>query len=196
MFRKICVAVLFSSAFITAAAAQIPTSGNVFVGYSYLSSDLNSKLTTKDVSFGNRASLNGWNGSLEGKVLPFVGIVADLSGHYGSENLPAPCGGLGSGCAGNQKAKMYSVIFGPRLSVPIGKFTPFAEALFGASHISGSASGFSNSNTSFAEAFGGGLDYRIIHGLGFRFEGDFLQTRFFSNTQNNVRISTGLVLHF
>jgi len=27
-------------------------------------------------------------------------------------------------------------------------------------------------------------------------QGDFLQTRFFSNTQNNVRISTGIVIHF
>jgi hypothetical protein len=187
MFRKICVAVLFSTVFITAATAQIPTSGNVFVGYSYLSSDLNS---------GSRASLNGWHGSLEGKVLAFVGIVADLSGHYASEDFPVSCGGIGSGCIVNAKAKMYSAIFGPRVSVPVGKFSPFAEALFGVSHISGSAQGFSNSNTSFAEAFGGGIDYRIIHGLGFRFEGDLLQTRFFSNTQNNVRISTGLVLHF
>ncbi len=187
MFRKICVAVLFSSAFITAAAAQIPTSGNVFVGYSYLSSDLNS---------GSRASLNGWNGSLEGKVLPFVGIVADLSGHYASEDFPVSCGGIGSGCVVSAKASMYSAIFGPRLSVPVGKFTPFAEAMVGVSHISGSASGFSNSNTSFADALGGGIDYRIIHGLGFRFEGDLFQTRFFSHTQNNVRLSTGLVLHF
>jgi hypothetical protein len=196
MYRNICVALFLAIVLVSAASAQIPTSGNVFVGYSYLSSDLDSELTTKDVSFGNRANLNGWNAALEGKVLPFVGVVADLSGHYGSENLPGPCGGLGSGCAGNQKAKMYSAIFGPRVSVPIGKFTPFAEALFGVSHISGSVAGFSNSNTSFADALGGGIDYGIIHGLGFRFEGDLLQTRFFSNTQNNVRLSTGLVLNF
>ncbi len=189
MFRKICVAVLFSTAFITVAAAQIPTSGNVFVGYSYLSSDLSTNFNGPDPVPGSRTGLNGWNGSLEGKVLPFVGIVADLSGHYGSEDFPF------SGRA-NVNAKMYSAIFGPRLSVPVGKFTPFAEAFVGVSHISGSASGFSNSNTSFADALGGGIDYRIIHGLGFRFEGDLLQTRFFSNTQNNVRISTGLVLRF
>jgi hypothetical protein len=27
-------------------------------------------------------------------------------------------------------------------------------------------------------------------------QGDMLQTRFFSNTQNNFRLSTGIVLHF
>jgi len=74
--------------------AQIP-SGNVFVGYSYMSADL--------VSNG-RANLNGWNGSVEGKVLPFIGLVADFSGHYGSAPAACPastitsvsCSGLGS----------------------------------------------------------------------------------------------------
>ncbi len=32
----------------------------------------------------NGTNLNGWNGSLEGKIFPFVGLVADLSGYYGS----------------------------------------------------------------------------------------------------------------
>ena len=49
----------------TAGYAQI-SGGNVFVGYSYMSADLVS---------GSRTNLNGWNGSVEGKVLPFVGIV-------------------------------------------------------------------------------------------------------------------------
>ncbi len=186
MFRNILLAVLLTVALVGPAAAQIPTKGNVFFGYSYLDGDLS----------GTRVSVNGWNGSLEGKVFPFVGIVADLSGYYGSQNFPVPCGSFGTGCVISAKANMHSVIFGPRVSVPIGKFTPFGEALFGVSHISGSVIGFSNSNTSFADAFGGGLDYRIVHGLGFRVEGDLLETKFFSNTQQNVRLSVGLVLHF
>ena len=88
------------------------------------------------------------------------------------------------------------VVLGPRVSVPVGKFTPFAEALFGASRINASASGFSDSDTSFATALGGGIDYRLIHGIGLRMQADMLQTRFFSGTQNNFRLSTGIVLHF
>jgi hypothetical protein len=88
------------------------------------------------------------------------------------------------------------VVLGPRVSVPVGKFTPFAEALFGASHIHDSASGFSESDTSFATALGGGIDYRLIHGIGLRMQADMLQTRFFSSTQNNFRLSTGIALHF
>ena len=69
------VVIALSIAFLTtAAAAQIPK-GNVFIGYSYLRTDLIS---------GTHDNLNGWNGSLEGKFLPWIGIVADLSGHYGS----------------------------------------------------------------------------------------------------------------
>lgn len=157
------------------AQAQVPR-GNVFFGYSYLSADLVSA---------NRTGLNGWNGSLEGKVFPYVGIVADLSGHYGSTDLP-----LGPSLRSN--AKIYSFLFGPRLSVSVGKLTPFAHALFGASHtdIGGDV------DTSFASALGGGVDYKLFPALAWRFQGDYLRTSFFDDTQNNLRFSTGIVLNF
>ncbi len=186
MFR-IAISTMLALVFVTAVSAQIPTKGNIFLGYSYVSVDTNS---------GNRAGLNGWNGSLEGKIFPFVGIVADISGVYGSRNFPVSCGGVGGACLISANAGLHNVLFGPRVSIPIGSFSPFAEALFGASHIHGTASGFSDSDTAFGEAIGGGIDYRIVRGLGLRVEGDFLQTRFFSDTQNNFKFSTGLVVHF
>jgi hypothetical protein len=85
-------------------------------------------------------------------------------------------------------------LFGPRVSVSVGKLTPFAHALFGAGHESLNA--VSASDTSFATALGGGADYKQIPAVGWRFQGDFVQTRFFSNTQNDFRFSTGIVLHF
>jgi hypothetical protein len=150
---------------VAAASAQIPTKGNIFFGYSYNSADFNAA---------GRANLNGWEGSLEGKVLPFVGIVADISGHYGVGD------------------SVHNVIFGPQVSVPVGRFTPFAHVLLGVGHISGNSA----SNTSLADALGGGMDYRVFHVIGWRFQLDALQTRFFSQTQNDVRFSTGAVLHF
>lgn len=169
--------------------SQIPTSGNVFFGYSYLNGDNNV----------DRVNLNGWNGSLEGKILPWVGIVADLSGHYGSEAFSAVivCPPSAPNCNSiSLNTHQYNFLFGPRVSMKVGKITPFAQFLVGAGHLNASGSGVSESDTSFAEAIGGGLDYKLVHGLGWRFQGDFLQTRFFSNTQNNFRFSTGLVLHF
>jgi opacity protein-like surface antigen len=164
--------------------AQVPA-GNVFFGYSYMSADQ---------ATGGRANLNGWNGSLEGKVFPLLGIVADISGHYGSQDFPLVCTGV---CTPpNLSSSTHSFLFGPRLSVSVGKFRPFAHALFGASHISGSATGISESDTSFAYALGGGLDYHLVPLISWRIQGDALQTRFFGGTQSNARISTGIVIHF
>ncbi len=47
------------------ANAQIPTSGNVFFGYSYYNTNLSSI---------DRANTNGWEASVEGKIFPWVGI--------------------------------------------------------------------------------------------------------------------------
>jgi opacity protein-like surface antigen len=173
-----------------ACCAQLP-SGNVFVGYSYMSADLVSN---------SRTNLNGWNGSVEGKVFPFIGLVADFSGHYGSVPLavnPTCTAVIGGSCSTlSASTNIHSFLFGPRVSVSVGKVRPFAHALIGAAHISESSSLLSSSDTSFAYALGGGIDYHLIPLISWRVQGDLLQTRFFSNTQNNVRISTGIVVHF
>jgi opacity protein-like surface antigen len=180
--------VLFVLLFASFASAQIPTSGNVFFGYSYYNTDLSSI---------DRANTNGWEASVEGKVIPFLGFVADVDGHYGSQNFPAGCPlgpGGGSGCPTfNAGVTEHNFLFGPRVSFSVGKFRPFAEALFGGAHVNANAAG---SDTSFATALGGGLDYKIIKPLAWRLQGDYVQTRFFGTTQNNVRLSTGIVFRF
>lgn len=184
MHRSMLIAVLaffaLSCAWTSRAAAQIPK-GNIFVGYSYTSADLNNN---------DRSNLNGWEGSLEGKFLPFIGIVADVSGEYGTNNFPS------STQIFDVDAREYNFLFGPRVSVSIARVRPFAHALFGAGHVSVSTTGYSASDTAFATALGGGLDFKLIPLVAWRFQGDYLQTRFFGNTQNNGRFSTGIVLNF
>ena len=80
--RKIAAILISVFGLVIVASAQVPTSGNIFFGYSYYHTPLSSIDT---------ANMNGWNGSLEGKVFPFLGIVADLSGNYGSQNFPTFC---------------------------------------------------------------------------------------------------------
>jgi opacity protein-like surface antigen len=161
--------------------AQVPTSGNIFVGYSFYSTDLSSI---------DRANTNGFEASFEGRVLPFVGMVVDFDSHYGSQNFLV----CAPDCASfNADVTERNILFGPRVSVSAGKFRPFAEALFGAGHINVNNGG---SDTSFATALGGGLDYKIIKPVAWRVQGDYVQTRFFGTTQNNVRLSTGIVLRF
>lgn len=163
-----------------AAAAQIPTSGNIFIGYTF--SRENAALGAPPT-----INLNGWEGSLEGKLLPWIGIVADLSGGYGSTNQLV----AGPG-ASNVKVRKYTFLFGPRVSIPIGRFTPFAHALFGAGHINDAEI----TDTSFATAIGGGIDYRLIHGIAWRIQGDDVHTRFFNSTQDHFRFSTGIDFRF
>lgn len=183
--RRIAFIVFALLMFAGLASAQIPTSGNLFFGYSFYNTDL----STID-----RANTNGWEASVEGKVIPFLGVVADFDSHYGSQNSVLLCPGIGCPMTVNTTFTEHNFLFGPRVSMSVGKFRPFAEALFGGAHVS--ANNGVSSDTSFATALGGGLDYKIIRPLAWRFQGDYVQTRFFSTTQNNVRISTGIVLRF
>jgi hypothetical protein len=166
--------------------AQVPTSSNVFFGYSY-----------DNTNFTNmgRANLNGWEASLERKIFPGAGVVADFSGHYGSQNYISPSNtcALGSPCPSGYNIHAFEGVFGPRFSAPLGRFRPFAQFEFGFAHasINGAVS-----STSFAAASGGGLDYRIVRLIAWRVQADFLSTHLLSAYQTHLRLSTGLVVRF
>jgi hypothetical protein len=178
--RKLAFLVIISSVLVLPSFAQIP-SANVFFGYSYLNADTNGA---------GRLSVHGWEGSVEGKILPFIGIVGDVSRHYADQKIPVIAGS----CCTTLNGRLDSYLFGPRVSVSIGGVRPFAHALFGVAHTD--TSGSILSDTAFATAIGGGADFRLIPLLAWRAQVDFLQSRLLSNTQNNVRVSTGIVLRF
>jgi hypothetical protein len=163
--------------------AQVPTSGNIFFGYSYAHGEV----------AGQQPGMSGWDGSLEGKFIKWFGIVADISAHYGSAVNPQLCSIPCPNPSHRFTGSRYTVMFGPRLSLPISKYTPFLHLLIGAAHTSDSAS---LSDTSFSDAIGGGLDYRIIPALAARFQFDELQTRFYGGHQNHARLGLGLVVRF
>jgi len=158
-------------------------------------------------------SLIGWNGSLEAKVLPFLGFVADASGHYGNETIssllfcrvfvPPPAM---PNCTENHDVNLYAFTGGPQVSLPLGRFRPYAHALFGAALFRDvSPTPYRQSSTSFADELGGGVDVSIIPRVAWRVQADDLQI--WSNTsclagifcgrvQNSLRVSTGVVLGF
>ena len=171
-------------------------SGNVFAGYSYLNSDYPK----------NRASLNGWNASVEASPIHHLGVVADFSGQYGSPALPVfyPCPSTDSSSCPQPEnpqrlrtsAQQYNFLFGPRLSFRLRRFRPFAEVMIGASYYHQITFRVPVSYMAFAYAIGGGVDYRLIRLLGWRVQLDALQTRFSSSSQTDLRASTGVVVHF
>jgi hypothetical protein len=176
--------------FVAQSNAQAPPSGNAYFGYSFLSAPGSPPLTARN-------TLNGWDGSAEFKVVPGIGVVADFGGNYGTVPVETACPGNGNGCGPvGLNTKLYTFVFGPRFSAPLGKFRPFAHLLFGGAHSSASNDGFTSSNNAFAIALGGGLDYKLIKGIAWRAQFDDLVTKAISSAQNNLRFSTGIALRF
>jgi len=169
--RRSLIVVVWAVVLCSVAWAQIPTKGNVFFGYSY---------DRSAISQGDSSNLNGWDAQLEGKFAPWVGLVLDIDGHYGSPNADVAA---------------HNFLFGPRVSVQVERVRPFAHFLIGAGHVSRS-NGISDSNTSFVNALGGGLDYRLAGPVSIRGQLDWLTTRYYGETQQGTRFTTGLAFHF
>jgi hypothetical protein len=170
MRKFLTCAVLVFTLSVLATAQEAPKA-EVFGGFSYL------HLDTKGAA-GVEANHYGWNGALSLNANRWFGITADLSGHYRE---------LAPGVSFNS----FTAVFGPQLTYRAEKASPFVHALFGVNR--GSTGGLSDS--AFAMALGGGLDINITKRLAFRLvQADYLMTKHSDDTQNNIRLSTGLVL--
>jgi opacity protein-like surface antigen len=147
--------------------------------------------------FGGK-NAHGWDVAFQANFNRVFGIKADFSGAYRTDRFSFP-GTLcpspfcGPSTIADISAHQYHYLFGPVLSARTDKATIFAHALFGAA----SRSREDFSETSFAMAFGGGLDYNLNKNFAVRVgQFDYLPTRFGSDTQNNFRYSTGIVFKF
>ncbi len=171
------------------ASAQNLSSNNLFVGYSFVGANLIS---------GQHANLNGWSVSAEKKFLPFVGVVADVSGDYGSKDLPASalCPSSQAQCLVNSSVNEHFFQGGVRGSYALARVRPFVDILFGAVHIAESGPGLSDSRTLFAETFAVGFDCRVTRRLGWRLNVGVAETGLGLSRQNSFRGSTGLVIRF
>jgi opacity protein-like surface antigen len=200
----------------------------VFGGYSLLHADtggltgatLDSTLRAPAGTFGVASNFNGWNAEAQYNLKRRLGIVADISGHYGT-----PITASSSGVSGLPNINEYSFLAGPVFSFKTrARMTPFVHALFGwdrrslnASILSGLSSAVSSSATTysdFAMALGGGLDYKLSRHFAVRVgQLDYLYTgrdlnSFYGSAfglglfqglathENNLRFSTGIVLRF
>ena len=171
------------SLFGATAHAQDTPKFDIFAGYSYLR--LNP--STAGVSSFN---LNGGSASIAYNAKSWLGGVADFGG-YSNGNI------LNTGINGT----LSTYLFGPRVSYRhFGRITPFGEVLFGVAHAS--SAGTSGSDNAFAMTLGGGLDYKWSDRFAIRpVKLDYLMTRFSetgtsNQTQNNLRVSTGIVFRF
>lgn len=140
---------------------------------------------------GQTFNLNGGSGSAAYILNEQFSIVADF-GAYRFSGLPS---GLDS--------TMYTYLFGPRYSFrKVGRLNPFTQLLLGGGRLNASASGINAGENGFSLAVGGGLDAPLHRGFAIRIvQAEYLLTKFsqssgVSATQNNARISAGIVFRF
>ncbi len=125
---------------------------------------------------------NGWEIAGAWKFSRWIGVVADFDGHYRSAG-----GGIF-----NPANRQDNFLFGPQVAAPM-RISPFVHVLFGVAHA---AVGGLSTN-SFAYAIGGGVDYKVAPHIAVRFaQVDFYMTHYGAGSQNEVRISTGIVFRF
>jgi opacity protein-like surface antigen len=193
---KVVVSLLaFLSLFSSASMAQESSRLSVFGGYSYV------RANPSDSSNLGGFSMNGGNFSAAYNVTGWLSGVADIGGYHASR--PLNCAALGCTGTGNFKGNTWTYLFGPRVTFRhFGRVTPYAQVLFGVAHTTPNVF-LTNHQTDFAMTVGGGVDYHLSHHWSIRpIQLEYLQTRFKEidvvggDSQNNLRLSTGVVFRF
>ena len=229
--RHTCTTVLFISlcaVFVsTLASAQDYSKIEVFGGYSYLHVDTqgisNSSLIALCTgiigapcpgTFKIRPGFQGWEASGQFNLNHWLGIKADLSGHYGNLIIATFNSGppfLPRAFSGPDE-HIYDYLFGPVVSHRAARYTVFAHSLIGAEHM-----GFGNfstvpglgvpitlpgpsSSNALAVALGGGLDLKLTRHFALRAgQFDYQLVNSSANGhghQNDFRFSSGIVFGF
>jgi opacity protein-like surface antigen len=200
----------------------------VFGGYSLFHLDsgglnspgLDSTFGVPVNTIGVTSNFNGWDAQVQYNLRPMLGIAADVGGNYG----PLFNAASGSSISGLPSASSYSFLFGPVVQSRTGKARPFVHGLFGVNRLGTSSTSSlvavsraslpSASDTAFAMALGGGVDYNLSPKFALRLgQIDYLYTGHnmnnfaadifgpgifsgFASHENNFRISAGVVLRF
>ena len=163
--------VLSLSACLPAKAQEVPDVPRleVFAGYSYM------RFNSQPLGFADTSNLNGWIGAISGNLTRDLGGIAEATGNY-SPHL-----------------NVRAVLLGPQYIHARGKFTYSAHVLFGEARSFDSV-GTGAGSTASAVAAGGGIDWAFRRRFDIRIvQADYLHTRLFQLSENNLQFSTGIV---
>jgi len=130
------------------------------------------------------ANLNGIDTSLAYMLDERYGIEGSVSAVF-STLLPG---------FPQEHAKLVTFMGGPRFVWPRQKWEPWAHVLVGGAHLQPQTS--AGGRAAFAYCAGGGVDYHVISGVSIRMQGNWVGSRFFSQSQNSIQIAAGLLIHF
>ena len=215
MFKTILIGTIIIACASIAAAQSDYKKFEFFGGYSH--NRIDTGIGDDDPDLGDiideREGFHGFEVSATGNLTRYVGIKGDFSGHFKTREFP-----FGSIAAPNARVQLESRLFNFLGGVQIkdnsteGTFKPFAHALVGVAHArngvdfnadvcaavfpSPCPTDFTESETGFAGAFGGGIDIRASDRISIRaIQVDYNPTRLFDSTQHNFRIGVGIVFH-
>jgi hypothetical protein len=159
------------------------------------------------LNFGSHQSLHGWNfGGEEDTLAKWFGVVIDVSGTYGTNNVNlSSIAGISTKL--RTKLRFYTFTCGPQFTLrSSSKVQPFVRALLGGAWESFSVNGLENNVPQFAEVKtkdsgfayggGGGVDFFFSRKIGLRIAADVIRTPFFDDTQNNMRGTAALLFRF
>jgi opacity protein-like surface antigen len=182
MRKLIAMAGILALVPLTLMAQEYSTSkADVFTGFSYLRLEKTNQV--------------GWNASIGGNINKNLAFVGDASGYYNSQSQTI------SGLTSESTSSIHSILVGPRVSESAGRWTPFAQALFGWARLhsslsSGTAFSSSGSENAFGMALGGGMDYRMTNVASLRIiQVDYFLLRSHAQKPQGARVGGGLVFH-
>ena len=185
--RTILLFVMILTALPLAFAQEVPKF-DIFLGYSYLHTDLREHCCTSK-------GIHGGSVSIAYNINSMIGIVGDL-GIY------------------DEYGTFVSYMFGPRISLPgISRLRPYVQVLLGGTKINGPVGGgYIETDSAFGLAAGGGVDINLIKHISLRLlqaeylyspyreymENGFQYTGNFARPlrQNHLRFSSGINFRF
>jgi opacity protein-like surface antigen len=183
--RKISLALGLAILFALSASAQTTSSskidtsdhgsGEAYLGWTHVTGDVGK---------------NGWNISGAKNIGTHFAAEADIFGAYGDTTILTieakqhEYGFLGGG----------KVMFDTRHT----RFTPWVHLLLGVGHtgLDTNVPGADNSDTSFAWALGGGVDYAITQNVSARGKIDLYHTSYFGDGDTHARWGLGVLYTF
>jgi len=156
------------------------------VGYSYFRAN---PATPGPSSFG----LNGGSVSAAYNFRDWLSGIADFGGYN-----------VGSYSGVNVDNHILTYMFGPQMTYRrYRRISPFGHVLVGAARAGSDVFATTNSHTGLATAFGVGVDWSVRDRFSIRpLQFDYLLTHLpevtngNTQTQNNLRVSAGIVFHF
>ena len=174
------------------AQAQYEYAGEIFGGYSVLKASPGENADSVWLNPGWHVAATGW-------VNRWLGITADVTGHYDSISVPPNIAGISE-----VDIRQHGFLVGPRLRF-LRNDRVTSSFRFVAGVVKGSVEGDSAipdltgaaDASTFGFAFGGAVDLNLTAGIAWRIvQPNAYYTTFGESTQRNFRVSTGIVVRF